>query len=332
MAVKVLQVGLGSMGKRRIRNYQALGVQDILGYDLRDDRRDEATDLYGVPTVQDLNEAPWGEITHVSISTPPHHHNPYAMMGLQKDKHVFIEASVIAEGLSDLLSLSKNRKSVLAPSCTMRFDSIVKKAHSLITEGAIGSLLYGNHYFGQYLPDWHPYESIQDFYVSNPLTGAAREIVPFDLVYLTQLLGAPRKGVAMIQKTGVLDAPIDDIYSLLYSTEQCQQVHVTIDVVSRASYRQTKIVGSAGNIEIDNVAGTVRVFRAHDKSWEEFTREQLCGSDSGETMYVDEIRAFLAACRGETAFPYSLEEDIQILSYLKTFEESEREGSIKAFE
>ena len=34
---------------------------------------------------------------------------------------------------------------------------------------------------GQYLPDWHPWESYKDFYVSNPATGARREIVPFEL-------------------------------------------------------------------------------------------------------------------------------------------------------
>ena len=40
--MKFLVVGLGSMGKRRVRNLLSLGYDDILGYDLRKDRIDEA--------------------------------------------------------------------------------------------------------------------------------------------------------------------------------------------------------------------------------------------------------------------------------------------------
>jgi predicted dehydrogenase len=48
--MKCLVVGLGSMGKRRIRNLRALGLADIVGVDPRADRRDEAAQKYGVAT------------------------------------------------------------------------------------------------------------------------------------------------------------------------------------------------------------------------------------------------------------------------------------------
>jgi threonine dehydrogenase-like Zn-dependent dehydrogenase len=41
-----LVVGLGSMGKRRIRNLKSLGYNDIVGFDKRADRRQEAKKLY----------------------------------------------------------------------------------------------------------------------------------------------------------------------------------------------------------------------------------------------------------------------------------------------
>ena len=40
--LRVLQVGLGSMGKRRIRNLQELGIKDIIGFDPKEERRKEA--------------------------------------------------------------------------------------------------------------------------------------------------------------------------------------------------------------------------------------------------------------------------------------------------
>ena len=39
--MKCLVIGLGSMGKRRIRCLKALGYTDITGYDTRQDRREE---------------------------------------------------------------------------------------------------------------------------------------------------------------------------------------------------------------------------------------------------------------------------------------------------
>ena len=39
--LKIIVVGLGSMGKRRIRNLLKLGYCDIIGFDPRDDRRKE---------------------------------------------------------------------------------------------------------------------------------------------------------------------------------------------------------------------------------------------------------------------------------------------------
>ena len=42
-----LVIGLGSMGKRRVRCLQTLQIKDIIGFDLREDRRLEAKNKYG---------------------------------------------------------------------------------------------------------------------------------------------------------------------------------------------------------------------------------------------------------------------------------------------
>ena len=45
---KILIVGLGSMGKRRIRNLQKLGYRQLIGFDLRDDRIIETKKKYKI--------------------------------------------------------------------------------------------------------------------------------------------------------------------------------------------------------------------------------------------------------------------------------------------
>ena len=55
--MKILVIGLGSMGKRRIRCLKALGESEIVGFDTRIDRREEATTKYNVTCYDDFQNA-----------------------------------------------------------------------------------------------------------------------------------------------------------------------------------------------------------------------------------------------------------------------------------
>ena len=46
----ILIIGLGSMGKRRVRNLQSLGIKNIVGFDIREDRREETEKKYQINT------------------------------------------------------------------------------------------------------------------------------------------------------------------------------------------------------------------------------------------------------------------------------------------
>ena len=78
MINNVLVVGLGSMGKRRIRCLQKLGVQNIIGIDTRADRCLETKDLYSIEIKQSLDEALNAHRFDAAvISVPPDLHHQY---------------------------------------------------------------------------------------------------------------------------------------------------------------------------------------------------------------------------------------------------------------
>lgn len=318
--MKFLNIGLGSMGKRRVRNLHYLGHTNIIGFDIRPDRLEQARQQYGINTVATLDEVDLSSITHVIISTPPDAHIEYANQFHSMGKHVFIEASVVDEGYDTLLTQLTNRSNVLAPSCTMRFDPLNIQVREWLINSRIGKPLYCQHHFGMYLPKWHPYESIHDYYVSKRETGAAREIVPFDLVYLSWFFGLPTDLRAIISQTGRLDADIDDIYALVFKTPGCHVVQMTVDVVSQLPYRTTRIVGETGNINLDTVAGTLTLYDSIDDCWIKTTRAKLSKTTTTEEMYVQEIQCFIGATQGMNDYPYSLQEDHEVLKRLYTAE------------
>ena len=49
--MRFLVIGLGSMGKRRIRNLFANDEKDVVGFDVSADRRKEAEEKHGIKTV-----------------------------------------------------------------------------------------------------------------------------------------------------------------------------------------------------------------------------------------------------------------------------------------
>ena len=55
--MKVLVIGLGSMGKRRIRNLLKLGYKDIIGFDIRTDRINEVNKKYHIKSYFDFDDA-----------------------------------------------------------------------------------------------------------------------------------------------------------------------------------------------------------------------------------------------------------------------------------
>ena len=172
--MKILQIGLGSMGKRRVRNMQALGMKDIIGFDFREDRRAQAQEKYGIVTAEELSEDLLNGRDVYIISTPPDRHNECIKLALKHRKHAFIEASVISQGLLDFEKEAKRKKVRIIPSCTFRFHPAIKKIKELVKSRKYGKICNFSYHIGQYLPDWHPWESIKDFYVSKRVTSRPR--------------------------------------------------------------------------------------------------------------------------------------------------------------
>jgi predicted dehydrogenase len=330
--MKFLVLGLGSMGKRRIRCLQSLGADQIVGYDPRGDRRAEAEAKYGIRTVADFAAGFVALPDAVIISTPPELHIPYAIEAARRGIHFFTEANVVDDGIEELLGLLRARPSLVgAPSCTMRYYFGPKKIVELVSSGAVGRPLTFMYQSGQYLPDWHPWEDYRSYYVSRRATGGCREIFPFELTWLVKAFGAVRTVLAYKGKLSDLDADIDDVYQAILEFDSGAVGCLQVDVVARAPVRHFHLLGAEGNIEWDVIRRQVGVYLAKDSRWtihtlEQGTVEKSYAEWSAEEPYVEEIRDFLAAVGGGRLLDYTYDEDRRILDVLKAAEASHAEG------
>jgi len=328
--MKVLQIGLGSMGKRRIRNLQALGFKDIIGFDLREDRRLEANKKYGITTTGILNEELINSREVFIISTPPDWHNHYIKIALKYKKPAFVEASVIRKGLLEFYREALRKKIKIFPSCTLRFHPAIKAIKSLVTGGKYGKICNFSYHMGQYLPDWHPWEHIKDFYVSKRETSAAREMVPFELTWILDIMGSPKEVFAFRGKTHNLGVDIDDTYAINLKFKDFLGV-IIIDVVSRFAVRSLILNLEKAHIRWNWEERQIKLYDARQKKWEVINIDQgqaALGYNENitEGMYIDEMNTFMGSLKGKKVFPNSLKDDEYVLSIL---EASEKCGSGK---
>jgi predicted dehydrogenase len=327
--LKFLVVGLGSMGKRRVRNLQALGHAALAGFDLRADRRREAAEKYDIP-VFDTFEAAVAAFKPdaLVISTAPDHHMTYAWAALERGLSCFIEASVVESGrIKALAAKVTGTGIVMAPSCTMRYYPGPKLVKALLQQGVIGKPLNINYQTGQYLPDWHPWERIEDFYVSRRETGGCREIVPFELSWLDDVFGASVPLACVKAKLTDMNADIDDIYHCLLRYPGGVLANVTVEVISRPqATRELRVLGTEGELVFSADENCVRTARLGATEW---TRVDLGGGtvETGyinpEEPYIAEMADFVAAveARDPPRFPNSLLDDVRVLETLQKLEQ-----------
>jgi predicted dehydrogenase len=322
--VNILVIGLGSMGKRRIRCLNHLGFESIFGYDLRKDRREEAKGKYNVGVVSNLSRAVLDKIDALIISTSPGQHNQCIRLAVENKKPAFVEASVILEGLAELNSLARKQHVLIAPSCTMRFHPAIKDIKSTVASGRYGKITNFSYHSGQYLPDWHPWEKVKDFYVAKKETGGCREIIPFELTWIVDVMGMPGKVGGFFGKTMDVGADIDDTYAISMDFGDFYG-NMTVDVVSRYATRSLILNMELGQVLWRWDEGVVRLYDAVGQRWINYYYPQGQTAEGYnkniiEDMYVEETQSFIRAVEGKSRFPNSLGEDIKVLKLLHKME------------
>jgi predicted dehydrogenase len=208
----------------------------------------------------------------------------------------------------------------------MRYFPGPAKVKELIFAGAIGKVLNINYHTGQYLKDWHPWEPIENYYVSNRLTGGCREIVPFELTWLNDVFGETKPLACLRARVGDMSVDIDDIYHFWLRYPGDTLANITVEVLSRPeATREMRVLGTMGQVVFSANENVVRVRTLGSDSWTRFELQRGRAEDgyiNPEEPYVAELRDFLQAVEtnNPAAFPNTLLDDYGVLQTLCALE------------
>ena len=180
----ILIIGLGSMGKRRVRLLRRLRPDSrIIGVDAREDRRAEAAALYGIATAASLDEAfAEGGLKYAFICTSPLSHAALISQCLKQGLHVFTEINLVSDGYGENQKLAEEQGVTLFLSSTPLF----RREMNYVTQAvrSADSPISYSYHVGQYLPDWHPWENYTDFFLGDVRTNGCRELMAIELPWI----------------------------------------------------------------------------------------------------------------------------------------------------
>jgi predicted dehydrogenase len=292
---RFLVLGCGSIGKRHIRNLLELEAGHVLAFDPRPDRREEAAEL-GAQSVATLDEG-WAAAPQVVlVATPPSTHVPLAFEAADRGCNLFVEKPLAHswDGVEELVGKVRGRGLVSLVGCNLRFHPGLRELRRLLDEGAIGRVLAFHVEFGQYLPDWHPWEDYRETYSARAALGGGVVLDAIhELDYATWLLGPVRAVFAFAGRLSSLEIDTEDLAAILlrFESEAIGEVH--LDYVQRAYRRACRIVGEEGSLEWDFAAG-VRSYSAASGQWRS---HPLAPEWEINTMYLDELGHLLRCLR-----------------------------------
>ena len=324
--MKIIVIGLGSMGKRRLRLLNERNDVELFGIDSQEYRCEEVKEKFGITCFKNIAEAVEVEnIEAAVISTSPLSHAAIIKECLTHNLHVFTEINLVQDGYEENMALAKEKNLVLFLSSTFLYR---KETQTIIekVQNAKCPLNYIYH-VGQYLPDWHPWESYNNYFIGNPRTNGCREIMAIDLPWVVTAFGPIKKFYAIKSKNTELNITYNDNYLITLEHESGHKGVFAVDVVARKSGRNIEIFGEQLHLSWNGMADSLKVFNIEEKKDEIVSFDDASEHVEGyaafvtENPYREELNSFLKQIADRDYSPaWDFEKDKVVLDIIDQIE------------
>lgn len=258
--MKFLIAGLGSIGRRHFRNLIALGEKDIVL--LRSHRATLPDDeLTGYPVETDLAEAlKKHKPDAVIVANPTSLHLDVAIPAAEVGCHILLEKPVShsLERLDVLQKAAEKSGSRILIGFQFRYHPTLNKARELIQAGVLGKILTVHAHWGEYLPNWHPWEDYRQSYAARAdLGGGVIVTLTHPLDYLQYILGDVESLWSFNGHLSPLEIDVEDVaeIGLKFANGAVGGVHV--NYFQRPPVHRLEIVGTRGTLRWDNADGVL---------------------------------------------------------------------------
>lgn len=320
-------IGLGSMGKRRIRLIKSnFPDVNIIGIDNSEERCKEVEELFNIKTLPNSDELfENNNCDAVFISTPPLTHSKIINEALNNELNVFTEINLVKDMYDENIDLANENELTLFLSSTQLYRKEINYIASKISDfNKTTNYIY---HIGNYLPDWHPWESYKNFFVGNKKTNGCREILTIELPWIVNIFGEIKQ--VHVSKNKITDLEVDypDSFFVNIIHRNGSNGVLIIDLVSRHAVRNLEIINEDGYIQWDGTPEGLKEWNSNSneldeiKLYEEISNQEDYNQTIIENAYLEEIKDFFNTLDSNQRHGlYSFEKDKYILNVIDIIE------------
>ena len=317
--MNIAVVGLGSMGKRRIRLMREMYPEYyFFGIDGREDRRQEVIDNFGIDCFEGLSQIS-AEIDCVFICTSPLSHNSIIRDALERSYHVFTELNLVPDGYDENLELARVKNVKLFLSSTFFYREEIEYIRGKINSDSRWNYIY---HIGQYLPDWHPWESYKDSFLSDKRTNGCREIMAIELPWITGTFGDVIDVNVLGDKLTRLNIDYKDNFMIQLTHKNGNKGCLIVDLVSPVAVRKLEVYSEGKYLAWNGTPDSLVEFDPENKKTvsvqlsEKTERMEGYSSFVVENAYKNEIREFFDVVLNGKEPQYGFEQDKKVLELI----------------
>jgi predicted dehydrogenase len=339
--MKYLIAGLGSVGRRHMRNLIALGETDIVLF-----RTHKATlpddELAGFPVEINLAEAlKKHKPDAVIVSNPTALHLDAAIPAAEAGCAILLEKPIShsMERLDVLQAAVQKSGSKVLVAFQFRFHPGMVTTRQLIENGEIGRVVSAHVHFGEYLPAWHPWEDYRKGYAARAdMGGGVVATQCHSLDYLPWLVGKRVESVwGFAAKLSDLEVDVDDTSKIGLRFEGGALGNLHLDYNQQPPEHEFRIIGTNGTIKWNLADGAARIYRPHlnpspsgrgergEGNWDVYP---LPAGWERNVMFAEQTEHFVNIVKGNASSSCTLEDGIQVMKIITAVHESQKTGRL----
>lgn len=306
--MKVCFVGLGSIGKRHLRNLHHMCNKlniDLEVHALRntDKELDEEVKKKISKFEKDINNLDYDyDITFITNPTSMH----YETINLFKDRtlNMFIEKPIFHSLDCDLKKLNLKENGVYYVAAPMRYTNVIRELKEIIKQEKVYSV---RNICSSYLPEWRKGVDYREVYSAKKELGGG---ISLDCIhewdYLITLFGFPNKVMNIQGKYSNLEIDSDDI-SIYIADYKDKLVELHLDYIGKETRREIELITENGLIVADFIKNEIR-FSYKDK---------LVFENDDDEIYIRELEEFFNMINSKIENTNSIEHAYNVLKIAK---------------
>ncbi|MDT2660865.1 Gfo/Idh/MocA family oxidoreductase [Enterococcus hulanensis] len=277
--MKVLFIGLGSIGRRHLSNLikycEKKGINlDITAYRTTSEKLDMFPNVTVVSDYSALSE----DFDIAFITNPTFKHEESLKNIMDKVKYIFLEKPAF-ESSKDISNFEIDYDRIYI-ACPLRYKKVFGKVKQIIKDvRPISSRIVCS----TFLPDWREGDYTKNYSAKKSMGGGVELDCIHELDYMSYLFGFPKSRKAYFGKKSDLDIDSNDMVDYLFEYEQ-QIVEVHLDYFGRFPERTLTLLFNQEKIEINLLNNTVYFHSTNDT---------IRYTESSNEMYEKELAYFI---------------------------------------